>query len=67
MPNYKGNPNIKKHGFTTDRDASLTAQINLRVTPEMRKRIKGVPNYPEKLREVIQQWLDTLDVDDKPE
>jgi hypothetical protein len=47
--------------FTTNRDEPLTANLNIRVSQSMRDRVKAIPNYPEKLREVIQQWLESLD------
>ena len=47
--------------FTTNRDEPLTANLNIRVSPSMRDKVKAIPNYPEKLREVIQQWLENLD------
>ncbi|RUS97396.1 hypothetical protein DSM106972_084990 [Dulcicalothrix desertica PCC 7102] len=53
--------------FTTNRDEPLTANLNIRVSPSMRDKVKAIPNYPEKLREVIQQWLENLDSTEQDE
>lgn len=53
--------------FTTSRDEPLTANLNIRVSPSMRDKVKAIPNYPEKLREVIQQWLENLDSTEQDE
>ncbi|MBW4689322.1 MAG: hypothetical protein KME40_30580 [Komarekiella atlantica HA4396-MV6] len=54
----RGNPDIKKHGFKTDRDKPLTEYIHLRVTKEMKEEIKNKDNPPEFCREAIQEKLD---------
>ncbi|WP_315790697.1 hypothetical protein [Fischerella sp. JS2] len=60
MPNPHGNPEIKKHGFKTDRDEPLTERIAIRVTKTMAEKIKSIENYPEFCRRVLQEALDKL-------
>ncbi|MFB2772945.1 hypothetical protein ACE1AT_27290 [Pelatocladus sp. BLCC-F211] len=60
MPNPHGNPEIKKHGFKTDRDEPLTERIAIRVTKTMADKIKSIENYPEFCRRVLQEALDKL-------
>ncbi|MBH8563872.1 hypothetical protein JYQ62_04350 [Nostoc sp. UHCC 0702] len=54
----RGNPEIKKHGFKTDRDKPLTEYVHLRVTKEMKEEIQQQEDPPEFCREAIQKALD---------
>ncbi|AVH68990.1 MULTISPECIES: hypothetical protein [unclassified Nostoc] len=54
----RGNPEIKNHGFKTDRDKPLTEYINLRVTKEMKEEVKAKDDPPEFCRRAIQKALD---------
>ncbi len=54
----RGNPEIKNHGFKTDRDKPLTEYINLRVTKEMKEEVKAKDDPPEFCRRAIQKTLD---------
>ncbi|WP_026734044.1 hypothetical protein [Fischerella sp. PCC 9605] len=58
MPNPHGNPDIKKHGFKTDRDEPLTERIAIRVTKTMAEKIKSIDDYPEFCRQALQEALD---------
>lgn len=64
MPNPKGNPDIKSHGFTTDREEPLTERIAIRVTKTMAEKIKSIDNYPDFCRQALQNALDKLDATD---
>ncbi|BAZ17779.1 hypothetical protein NIES4071_96590 [Calothrix sp. NIES-4071] len=43
------------------KDKPLTKQLSVRVTPEIYERVKMVPNHQDKLRALIQQWLENLE------
>ncbi len=57
MPNPKGNPNIKKHGFKTDRDEPLTAKLSVRIAPSMLDELKSQENWQELVRAAIAEKL----------
>ena len=57
MSNPKGNPNIKKYGFKTDRPESLTAKLSMRVAPSMLEELKKKDNWQELVREAIAEKL----------
>ncbi len=44
--------------FTTDRKEALTEQLNLRVSPSMKSKIKNTKNWQERVREAIAQILE---------
>ncbi len=47
--------------FTTDRDEPLLKNLNIRISASMYGRIKSVPNANEKIRVLLQNWLDSLE------
>ncbi len=57
MSNPKGNPNIKKYGFKTDRAEPLTAKLSMRVTDSMLAQLKERENWQELVREAIAEKL----------
>ncbi|MGF1486618.1 MAG: hypothetical protein ACFBSE_05840 [Prochloraceae cyanobacterium] len=61
MPNPKGNPNIKKYGFKTDRKESLTAKLSIRVAPSMLNKLKEQENWQELVRQAIEKALEEKD------
>ena len=61
MPNPKGNPHIKEHGYTTDRDESLVERLNIRITKSMAVRLNALEDKAEFCRDAIQAALDKLD------
>jgi hypothetical protein len=61
MPNPQGNPDIKKHGFTTDRSEPLTAKLTIRIPESMMSKLKSLENYPEFVRQAIQDALDAME------
>jgi hypothetical protein len=56
----RGNPNIKNHGFKTDRDEPLIEKMNIRMTKTMKEKIQQQENPPEFCRQAIQKALDEL-------
>ena len=58
MPNPKGNPNLYKSGFKTDRAESCTAQINIRIPPSLKAKLKNVDNWQEGVREYLQKIVE---------
>jgi len=58
VPNPKGNPNIKEHGFKTDRKESLTAKLSMRITPSMLNELKSKENWQEFVRLTLAKALE---------
>ena len=59
MSNPKGNPDIKRYGFTTEREESLTAKLSMRVAPSMLDELKKKDNWQEIVRQAIAEKLET--------
>ncbi len=57
MSNPKGNPDIKKYGFKTDRLEPLTAKLSMRVTDSMLTKLKEKENWQEFVRETLTKAL----------
>lgn len=57
MSNIKGNPNIKKYGFKTDRPEPLTAKLSMRVTDSLLAKLKEKENWQEFVRETLESAL----------
>ncbi|MDJ0621257.1 MAG: hypothetical protein QNJ63_31730 [Calothrix sp. MO_192.B10] len=47
-----------KDRFTTDREVSLSSVLTLRVTPEMKEKIKVVPDWQERLRTFVNTMIE---------
>jgi hypothetical protein len=59
MPNPKGNPDIKQHGFTTDRNEPLTSKLTLRITKSMEDKLQALgEEKAEFCRNAIQKALE---------
>ncbi|QSJ20836.1 hypothetical protein JYQ62_17440 [Nostoc sp. UHCC 0702] len=65
MPNPKGNPEIKKHGFKTDRDEPLTESLTIKVTKSMLEKLKSIDDYRDKCRQAITRMIDELGDEEK--
>jgi hypothetical protein len=52
-----GNPALEKFQFTTDKDESCTAILNLRVPPSMLAKLKALPNWTDKAREKLSELI----------
>jgi hypothetical protein len=61
MPNPQGNPDIKNHGFKTDRDEPLTESLTIKITKSMIEKLKSMENYREKCRQAIAQMIEELE------
>ncbi|AFY31337.1 hypothetical protein [Calothrix sp. PCC 7507] len=54
-----GNPNIKDHGFTTDRDEPLSERLNIRITKTTNEQLKELGDEKaEFCRNAINKALD---------
>jgi hypothetical protein len=53
MARKGGNPDIIKHGFTTDREEPLTKQMQLRVTETMWQQLQTQSDWREFVRQAI--------------
>ncbi|WP_414621443.1 hypothetical protein [Calothrix sp. CCY 0018] len=55
MRNSKGHF-VKGHeeGFTTNRKQPLTAQIAIRLTPQVKEKLKNIPNWKSQVRDFIE-------------
>ena len=56
MSNPKGNPELTKYKFKTDRQEACTAQINVRITPSVKAKLKNIDDWQEQVR----KFLDTI-------
>ena len=57
MPRPGGNPEIKKHGFKTDRAEPLLEKLQLRISASMKRQIQEKENWQEFVREAIAEKL----------
>ncbi|MBW4616023.1 MAG: hypothetical protein KME21_22615 [Desmonostoc vinosum HA7617-LM4] len=61
-PNPKGNPeSLEPYKLTTNRPEPLTAKLTVRLPQSMMDKLKAIDNYPEFVRQCIQDGLDKLD------
>lgn len=67
MTKRKGNPDIKNYGFSTDRPEPLIAKLTVRLPQSMMDKLKALDNYPEFVRQCIQDGLDKLEKSDNEE
>ena len=49
----KGN----NEGFTTDRKQPLTAQVAIRLTPQVKEKLKNIPNWKNQIRDYIHEMI----------
>ena len=49
---------IKQHQFTTKRKESCTAQINVRIPPSLKARLKNIDNWHESVRSHLEELVD---------
>lgn len=63
MPNPKGKPeNLEPHKFKSDRDKSLTEQLNIKITKETSERLQQLGDEKaEFCRDAINKALDERD------
>jgi hypothetical protein len=54
----RGNPKIKNHGFRTDKEEPLTANLSFRVTESMKEEVKSKDDPAQFCRDAIQKALD---------
>ncbi|MGK7896440.1 MAG: hypothetical protein AB4372_23190 [Xenococcus sp. (in: cyanobacteria)] len=52
-----GNPDLVEYQFTTDREESCTAKLQVRVPPSMLNELKGYKNWQEIVRQVLAEEL----------
>lgn len=53
-----GNPDLKNHGFTTDRPEPLRENLQLRVSASMKEKIRSRENWQEFVRDAIAKALE---------
>ena len=59
MANPKGNlENLKLGHFKTDRSESCTAQINVRIPPSLKEKLKGKKGWHEGIREYLEKFVE---------
>ncbi|MEM6754318.1 MAG: hypothetical protein AAF630_15255 [Cyanobacteria bacterium P01_C01_bin.38] len=58
MRNSKGHF-VKGHkeGFTTNRKQSLTSQVAIRLTPEVKQKLKNIPDWQNQIRDFIEDMI----------
>ena len=57
MSNPKGNPNIVKYGFKTDRAEPLRERVQIRIPTSMKKQLQEQENWQEFVRQAIAEKL----------
>ena len=58
MSNPKGNPNIVKYGFKTDRTEPLKERVQIRVPASLKKQLQAKDNWQEFARQALQKALE---------
>ena len=59
MANPKGNlENLKLGQFKTDRPESCTAQINVRIPPSLKEKLKGKKGWHEEVRKTLERFVE---------
>lgn len=48
--------------FTTDRPEACTAQINVRIAPSVKKKLKQVDGWHERVRELLDELTESIEV-----
>ncbi|MBE9213213.1 hypothetical protein IQ247_11095 [Plectonema cf. radiosum LEGE 06105] len=49
----KGN----EEGFTTTRKQSLTAQVSIRLIPQVKEKLKSIPDWQKRVRDYIENII----------
>ncbi|MGK7915267.1 MAG: hypothetical protein AB4038_06915 [Prochloraceae cyanobacterium] len=57
MSNPKGNPNIVKYGFKTDRTEPLRERVQIRIPTSMKEKLQEQENWQEFVRQAIAKAL----------
>ncbi len=57
MTQPRGNPEIAKYHFQTERKEPCTAHISLRVPPSLKAKLKAQENWQEFVRQAIAEKL----------
>ena len=57
MPRPGGNPTLAKHQYTTNREESCTAKLQVRVPPSMLSELKSYENWQEIVRDLVSNEL----------
>ena len=61
-----GNPDFgTKYVLTTDRPEALTEKITVRIPPTMKEKLKQLADYPEFIREAIEEKLEKIETEAK--
>lgn len=55
MKRHRGNPEVAKYHFKTDRKEACTAQLNLRVPPSLLEEVKQQENWQEFVRKTLKE------------
>ncbi len=48
----------KQGKFATDKPEPMTAKLSLRIEPSVMEKIQSVPNWQEKLRNMLYDWVE---------
>lgn len=62
MSRSRGNPEVSKYHFKTERKEPCTAQLNLRVPPSLLEKIKEQDNWQEFVRSALAEKLEVKSV-----
>ena len=58
MKNPRGNPEVAKYHFTTDRAEPCTAHLSLRIPPSLKANLKEIDNWQEFVRKTLTKAIE---------
>jgi len=61
-----GNPDLVVHQFKTDREEALSERLSIRISPSMMKFLKMLDNYPEFIRQAIEEKIERMETNSPP-
>ena len=62
MKKSRGNPEVAKYHFQTDRKEACTAQLSLRIPPSLLEQVKQQDNWQEFVRKTLAEAVKTNSV-----
>ena len=57
MANFKGNPDLKKYEFTTEREEPCIHLVNLKMPLSLKNKLKAKENWQEFVRQTLAKAL----------
>ena len=67
MVDKRGNYELYKHGFKSDKEEAYTAQISIRIPPTFKERLVKIPDWRNRVRELIFEFVEEEESDCPPD